>query len=39
MNSIDFSQNRFFAAVLSLGATAILMAYAIVPATPAGLLA
>lgn len=39
MNTFDFSQNRFFAAVLSLGATAILMAYAIVPATPAGLLA
>lgn len=39
MSAFEFASNKALAAVFAIGASAIMMAYAIVPASPAGLLA
>lgn len=39
MFALDFVNNKAFASVLAIGASALFMAMAIVPASPAGLLA
>ena len=39
MSAFDFASNKALAAVFAFGASALMMAYAIVPASPAGLLA
>ncbi len=39
MFAFDFSENKAFASVFAIGASALLMAMAIIPASPAGLLA
>ena len=39
MFDIDFANNKALAAVFAFGASALMMAYAIIPASPAGLLA
>ncbi|MBX7527357.1 recombination protein F [Qipengyuania vesicularis] len=39
MFAIDFASNKALASVFAIGASALFMAMAIVPASPAGLLA
>lgn len=39
MSSFEFASQKAFAAVFAVAASAMLMAYAIVPASPAGLIA
>lgn len=39
MSAFEFASNKALAAVFAIGASAIMMAYAIVPASPAGLIA
>lgn len=39
MFTFDFANNKVFASVFAIGASALLMAMAIVPATPAGMFA
>lgn len=39
MFDIDFASNKAFASVFAIGASALLMAMAIIPASPAGLFA
>ncbi|MBX7535688.1 recombination protein F [Qipengyuania sp. GH1] len=39
MFDIDFANNKALAVVFAFGASALMMAYAIIPASPAGLLA
>ncbi len=39
MFAFDFANNKAFASVFALGASALMMAMAIVPASPAGLIA
>ncbi|GAB5351265.1 recombination protein F [Qipengyuania sp. 483] len=38
MFNIDFANNKAIAAVFAFGASAMMMAYAIIPASPSGLL-
>ena len=39
MSAIEFASNKAFAAVFAFGASALFMAYAILPASPVGLVA
>lgn len=39
MTAIEFASNKAFAAVFAFGASALFMAYAILPASPVGLVA
>ena len=39
MFAFEFANNKAFASVFAIGASALLMAMAIVPASPAGLIA
>lgn len=39
MSAFDFANNKALAAVFAIGASALMMAYAIVPASPVGLVA
>ncbi|MBA4764805.1 MAG: recombination protein F [Erythrobacter sp.] len=39
MSAFGFASNKALAAVFAVGASALMMAYAIVPASPAGLIA